>query len=67
LTPEIQAKLNHALNKALDDEATRKRLVEIGFVIPDAMRRTPEALRELVATEVPRWGKVATSSLGKQN
>ncbi|MDF0493866.1 tripartite tricarboxylate transporter substrate-binding protein [Bradyrhizobium yuanmingense] len=65
LTPEIQAKLSHALNKALDDEATRKRLVEMGFVIPDATRRTPEALRELVASEVPRWGKVATSSLGK--
>jgi tripartite-type tricarboxylate transporter receptor subunit TctC len=67
LTPEVRAKLSDALNKALDDEATRKRLVGIGFVIPDATRRTPEALRELVASEVLRWGKVATSSLGKQN
>jgi tripartite-type tricarboxylate transporter receptor subunit TctC len=64
LAPEIQAKLNRALNNALDDEATRKRLVEIGFVIPDSARRTPAALRELVASEVPRWGQVATSSLG---
>ncbi|MCK1638982.1 tripartite tricarboxylate transporter substrate binding protein BugD [Bradyrhizobium sp. 157] len=67
LTPEIQAKLSDALNKALDDEATRKRLVDIGFVIPDATRRTPEALREFVASEVPRWGKVVTSSPAKQN
>jgi tripartite-type tricarboxylate transporter receptor subunit TctC len=65
LAPEIQIKLNRALNNALEDEATRKRLVEIGFVIPDGARRTPDALRELVASEVPRWGQVATSSLGK--
>lgn len=62
LPPEIQAKLSDALNKALDNEATRKRLVDIGFVVPDATQRTPEALRELVASEVPRWGKVVTSA-----
>jgi hypothetical protein len=36
-------------------------VVDIGFVIPDASRRTPEALQEFVASEVPRWGRVATS------
>ncbi|WP_027573617.1 tripartite tricarboxylate transporter substrate-binding protein [Bradyrhizobium sp. WSM1743] len=66
LTPEVQTKLSEALNKALDDEATRKRLIDIGFVIPDATRRTPEALREFVASEVPRWGKVVTSPPAKQ-
>lgn len=64
VAPDIQLKLNRALNNALNDEATRKRLVEIGFVIPDVARRTPDALRDLVASEVPRWGQVATSSLG---
>jgi tripartite-type tricarboxylate transporter receptor subunit TctC len=67
LNPEIQAKLNDALNKALEDESTRKRLVDIGFVISDVARRPPEALGDLVASEVPRWSKVATSSLAKQN
>lgn len=62
LTPEIQAKLSDALNKALDDEATRKRLLDIGFVIPDAARRTPEALGEFVASEVLRWRKVVTQT-----
>jgi tripartite-type tricarboxylate transporter receptor subunit TctC len=65
LPPEIQGKLSDALNKALDDEATRRRLVEIGFVIPDATQRTPQALNELVAGEVPRWSKVVTSSSAK--
>ncbi|WP_246510272.1 Bug family tripartite tricarboxylate transporter substrate binding protein [Bradyrhizobium glycinis] len=67
LDPEVQSKLNEALKKALDDETTRKRLAEIGFVIPEATRRTPHALRELVATEVPRWGRVVNSPLAKQN
>jgi tripartite-type tricarboxylate transporter receptor subunit TctC len=65
LSPEVQARLNDAMGKALDDETTRKRLIDIGFVIPDATRRTPQALRDFVATEVPRWRRVVTSA--KQN
>ncbi len=67
LPPEIQARLNDAMGKALDDGTTRKRLTDIGFVIPDATRRTPQALRDFVATEVPRWREVATSASAKQN
>jgi tripartite-type tricarboxylate transporter receptor subunit TctC len=67
LPPEIQAMLNDAMGKALDDETTRKRLIDIGFVIPDATRRTPQALRDFVATEVPRWRQVVTSASAKQN
>src|SRR5262249_52659930 len=33
--PEVVAKLNAALVAALDDENTRKRLLELGSVIPD--------------------------------
>jgi tripartite-type tricarboxylate transporter receptor subunit TctC len=65
LPPEVQARLNDAMGKALDDETTRKRLIDIGFVIPDATRRTPQALRDFVATEVPRWRQVVISA--KQN
>jgi tripartite-type tricarboxylate transporter receptor subunit TctC len=65
LPPEIQGKLSDALNKALDDEATRRRLVEIGFVIPDATQRTPQALNELLAGEVPRWRPGNNLILGK--
>ena len=67
LPPEIQARLNDAMGKALDDPTTRKRLIDIGFEIPDATRRTPQALRDFVATEVPRWREVATSASAKQN
>ena len=53
--PEIVALLNDALVKALDDEATRKRLLELGSVLPDRAGRSPQALAELVRSEVTRW------------
>jgi tripartite-type tricarboxylate transporter receptor subunit TctC len=56
--PEVVAKLNEALVKALDDEATRKRLAELGGDIPDKAGRSQEALQKLVTTEVARWNGV---------
>jgi tripartite-type tricarboxylate transporter receptor subunit TctC len=55
---EIVAKLNDALDKALDDAGTRKRLLDLGGVIPDKAGRTPEALAKYVAAEVARWTPV---------
>jgi tripartite-type tricarboxylate transporter receptor subunit TctC len=52
--PEVVAKLNSALVKALDDEATRKRLLELGSVIPDVEGRSPQELQRLVESEVAR-------------
>ena len=43
-SPGIIAKLNAAAVKALDDETVRKRLLELGSVIPGPEERTPEAL-----------------------
>jgi tripartite-type tricarboxylate transporter receptor subunit TctC len=55
---EVVTKLNAALVKALDDEATRKRLLELGAEIPDRSGRSPEALQKLVTGEIERWNKV---------
>jgi len=55
---EIVAKLNDAYVKALDDEATRKRLLDLGSVIPDKAGRTPAALADLVKSEVARWAPI---------
>lgn len=55
---EIVAKLNDALVKALDDPNTRKRLEDLGGVIPARENRTPEALQKLVESEVARWTPV---------
>ena len=55
-TPQdIVAKLNDTMVKALDDEATRKRLLDLGSVIADKPGRSPQALADLVKSEVARW------------
>jgi len=51
----VVAKLNDALVKALDEESTRQRLLDLGSVIPDRAGRSPDALQELVVREVARW------------
>jgi len=56
--PEVVKKLNDALVKALDDENTKKRLLDLGGVIPSAAERTPESLQKLVESEVARWTPV---------
>lgn len=58
LPAPVAAKLSDALVKSLDDENTRKRLLDLGGVIPDKDGRTPAALQKLVESEVARWTPV---------
>lgn len=53
----IVAKLNDALSKALDDPNSRKRLLDLGGVLPEGNERTSAWLGTFVAAEVDRWGK----------
>ncbi|MGF6306814.1 tripartite-type tricarboxylate transporter receptor subunit TctC [Bradyrhizobium sp. i1.8.4] len=57
-SPAIIAALNAAAIKALDDENVRKRLLELGSVIPAPANRTPEALATLVKNEIAKWTPV---------
>jgi tripartite-type tricarboxylate transporter receptor subunit TctC len=58
-TPKpILDKLSGALDKALDDENTRRRLLELGSVLPDKSGRGQQALARLVKNEMERWSKV---------
>ena len=55
-TPKpILDKLVGALDLALDDDFTRKRLVMLGSDIPDKPKRGPQALLTLVKSEIARW------------
>ena len=63
--PAIVKKLNDALVKALDDENTKKRLLDLGGVIPSAAERTPESLQKLVESEVARWTPVLQAAGAK--
>jgi tripartite-type tricarboxylate transporter receptor subunit TctC len=51
----ILDKLADALDKALDDQNTRKRLLEIGGDIPDKSKRGQQALAKLVRSDIARW------------
>src|SRR6476660_8132670 len=58
-TPQpILDKLSDALDKALDDEGTRKRLLELGSVLPGKGERGQQALAALVRSEIDRWTPV---------
>ena len=55
-TPKpILDKLVDALDKALDDEVTRKRLSVLGGDIPDSSKRGPQPFLALVKSETARW------------
>jgi tripartite-type tricarboxylate transporter receptor subunit TctC len=58
LPQDIRAKLVGALDKSLSDDTIRKRLLDLGGVIPDSAGRGPDALLKLVESEVARWTPV---------
>jgi len=51
----IVAKINGAVQQAMQEPAIVKRLVEIGADVPPPEQRLPEALRQLVTAEVDKW------------
>jgi len=60
--PEITAKLNDALRKALADESTRNRLLNLGAVLPTASEQTQAFLGDFVKAEVVRWNKALAAA-----
>jgi tripartite-type tricarboxylate transporter receptor subunit TctC len=55
-TPKpILDKLTDALDTALDDANTRKRLLEMGSAIPDKAMRGRQPLAALVKSEIAKW------------
>lgn len=51
----IVAKINAAVEKAMQDPATIKRLADIGADLPAPDQRSPQALGQLVNSEVAKW------------
>jgi tripartite-type tricarboxylate transporter receptor subunit TctC len=47
-----------ALDKALDDDATRKRMLVMGCDIPDKAKRGPAPFLALVKSEIARWSPI---------
>jgi tripartite-type tricarboxylate transporter receptor subunit TctC len=62
-TPKpILDKLAVALDKALDDTTTRKRLQELGSDIPDKASRGPQSLAALVKSELAKWTPIINAA-----
>ncbi len=58
----IIARINSAVQKALEDPVTSKRLAELGADIPPPEGRSPQALGHLVKSEVDKWVPLIKSS-----
>jgi tripartite-type tricarboxylate transporter receptor subunit TctC len=58
-TPKpVLDRLSGALRAALSDEAVRRRIEELGSNPAKAEEQSPEHLRQLVRSDVDKWGKV---------
>ena len=65
-TPKpILDKLSDALDKAIDDENTRQRLLSLGSEIPDKARRGQQPLAALVKDEIARWTPIIKAAAVK--
>lgn len=60
---EVVDKLADALDKALDDPAVRKRLLDLGSDIPGKDRRGPQALGVLVKGEIAKWTPIIKGNM----
>src|SRR6202051_4592191 len=54
-SPAIVARVNGAVQKAMEDPAIQKRLADIGADLPAAADRSPQALGRLVKGEGDKW------------
>jgi tripartite-type tricarboxylate transporter receptor subunit TctC len=58
----IIERLSDALDKVLDDDNTRKRLLELGGEIPDKEARGPQTLARMVKSDIDRWAPIMKSA-----
>jgi tripartite-type tricarboxylate transporter receptor subunit TctC len=61
----ILDQLTDALDKALDDQNVRKRLLDIGGDIPGKAKRGEQPLAELMKSEVARWTPIINAAKTK--
>jgi tripartite-type tricarboxylate transporter receptor subunit TctC len=64
--PPIVERLADALNKGLNEDVARQRLLELGAEVPEPSRRGPEALRALVKSEIARLTPIIAAAAAKQ-
>lgn len=67
-TPKpVVDKLSDALNKALDDPAVAKRLLDLGGTVPPKADRGPAYLAKLLKADIARWDPILKAAAAKMN
>jgi putative tricarboxylic transport membrane protein len=65
-TPQpIVDRLADILNRGLNEDMARERLLELGAEVPEPNRRGPEALRALVKSEIARLTPIIAAASAK--
>jgi putative tricarboxylic transport membrane protein len=63
-TPQsVLDKLTEALDRALDEDQTRKRMLDNATEIPDRADRGQQQLRVLVRSEIDRWRQIIETAV----
>lgn len=64
---DIVAKLADALDKALDDPAVAKRMVELGGIVPTKAERGPAHLAQVLTTDIAKWHPILKAAMAESN
>jgi tripartite-type tricarboxylate transporter receptor subunit TctC len=66
VSPEIIARLSDALDRALDEDAVRERIAQLGGAVPPKNERSPAIFERFVREQIARWSPVlAAAGTGK--
>lgn len=66
VSPDIIARLAEALDRALDEDAVRERIAQLGGAVPPKNERTPAIFDRFVREQIARWSPIlAAAGTGK--
>lgn len=65
--PEVVARLVNALDRALDDPAVDKRLVELGGAVPSKAERGPAHLAAVLKADIAKWHPILKAATAASN
>jgi tripartite-type tricarboxylate transporter receptor subunit TctC len=62
----VAEKLAAALDKALDDPALQKRMIDLGGTVPPKADRGPTPLAAMLKADIARWNPILKSAIAKK-
>jgi putative tricarboxylic transport membrane protein len=62
VSPEIIARLSDALDRALDEDAVRERITQLGGAVPPKSERSPAIFDRFVRDQIARWSPVLSAA-----